>query len=204
MAEDRAQALLEKVYNARDAGHYAYGLELSRDLSRTDPDYCFGSFYQGLFLLYLNRYREAENLFRIAISQSDSERFHNFCYTQLGHLYTESKSFDLAEECYLQAIRLAPNDADGYISLGIMFLRIGDRDRAESTYWQATTCPDGVLSEAYLNLGLLLRGSDRLEEALECASQSIKLQPDYAEAAVLKEDLEMAIMLRAEVSESRH
>jgi tetratricopeptide (TPR) repeat protein len=55
-----------------------------------------------------------------------------------------------------------------------------------------------LIDEAYHNLGLVLRGQDRLVEAAECFRKAIELCADYPEAIEALQDVESVLTLSTE------
>ena len=69
---------------------------------------------------------------------------------------------------------------------------------AEHVHRKATICEKGCIDEAYHNLGLVLRGQGKLEEALQCFEKAIAIDPDYKEAKHALADVKAAIGYRSE------
>jgi len=69
-----------------------------------------------------------------------------------------------AEECYRQALQLAPDFAEAYVNLGMLLEEIGEATEAEASYRCALSLNAGLF-ETHLNLGALLAGQKRFAEA---------------------------------------
>lgn len=81
-----------------------------------------------------------------------------------------------AEACFREAVRVAPDFAEGHANLGFLLDRRGEAAAAESCYrlslQLAPACP-----ETHLNLGALLAGQKRFDEAEAAYRRAIALRP---------------------------
>lgn len=144
-------------------------------------------------LFQLTRYDEAIKLYLDAIDRFEDERWALF--NQMGNLHRYRGDFVTAEQWYQKAIDEDPDEAASYVFLGAAQARQGKLTQAEKTHRRATQCPDGPVDEAYHNLGLVLRGQDRLAEAADCFRKAIELCPQYPDAAEALQDVEAALAL---------
>ena len=81
-----------------------------------------------------------------------------------GQAHTRNQAYDHAEAAYLQALQVAPDDADVYSSLGAVYEAQRRPREAETAYRQALAMASDH-TRARLNLGNLLRGEQRFAEA---------------------------------------
>jgi tetratricopeptide (TPR) repeat protein len=146
-------------------------------------------------LCQMARYDEAVRVYLDRIERCEDERWG--LYNQLGHLYRYREDFAVAELWYQKAIDEGPDEAASYIFLGGAQARKGKLRQAEETHRRATRCPEGMIDEAYHNLGLVLRGQGRFGEAAECFRKAIELCPNYADAIEALQDVEAALALSA-------
>jgi tetratricopeptide (TPR) repeat protein len=144
-------------------------------------------------LYHMARYDEAIRVYLDAIERFEDERWG--LYNQMGHLYRYRGDLAVAELWYRKAIDEEPGEAASYIFLGAAQARQGKLRQAEETHRRATRCTEGLIDEAYHNLGLVLRGQGRLAEAAECFRKAIELCPNYAEAVEALQDVEAALAL---------
>jgi len=84
--------------------------------------------------------------------------------------------FVAAENCFRQAIQLAPDLAEAYGNLGFVMDHQGDVVQAEVCYRQSLAL-DPACSQLYLNLGALLAGQKRFEQALVAYEAAIFNDP---------------------------
>lgn len=97
-----------------------------------------------------------------------------------GH-YLEAKGLvDDAMECYLEAIRLAPNPARAHLNYGNILLIKGNRDGALNAFRNALK-HNPKYAGAYYNLGNALLGNGQIEGAMENYRRALEIKPDYAE-----------------------
>ncbi len=147
-------------------------------------------------LLYkLTRYEEAIRVYLDAIDRFEDHRWG--LYNQMGHLNRYRGDYASAELWYQKAVDEDPDNAASYIFLGAVQARQGKLMQAEVTHRRATQCPDGLVDEAYHNLGLVLRGQGRLAEAADCFRKAIELCPKYAVAIEALQDIQAAMTLTA-------
>jgi tetratricopeptide (TPR) repeat protein len=111
----------------------------------------------------------------------------------MGHLFRESGDYEQAAGWYRQAIEACPEDATSHIFLGAMLARQGRLHDAAEAHRTATTCDEGCIDEAYLNLGLVLRALGRFTEAADCFREALRLDPEYREARRALRDVEQCI-----------
>lgn len=82
-----------------------------------------------------------------------------------------------AEECFRQALALAPDFAEALANLALLRERAGALAEAEACYRQAIALqPESA--QIRLNLGVLLLGQKRFAEAEACDRQALQLAPD--------------------------
>jgi tetratricopeptide (TPR) repeat protein len=150
-------------------------------------------------MLYrMTRYEEAIQVYLDAIERFPDKRW--ALYNQLGHLYDYRGDFALAEQWHQKATEVDPDEVSSYVFLGGVQARQGRLTDAEATHRRGTQCLEGPVDEAYLNLGLVLRGQGRLAEAADAFRKAIELCPNYPEAVDALEDVETALALSADDS----
>ena len=81
-----------------------------------------------------------------------------------GQAHVRNQAYAQAEAAYLQALQVAPDDADVQSSLGAVYEAQGRLQEAETAYRQALAVAADH-TRARLNLGNLLRGDRRFAEA---------------------------------------
>ena len=124
------------------------------------------------------KYSEAE---KIALSMT--KRFPEFSlgWKVLGAVLELTNRHGEAVAALQNAIRLAPNDASVFSSIGRIFFRKGYLDKAEHYTREALKLDEGF-AEGHGNLGVILKRSGKLEEAAECYSRAIELDGGFAKA----------------------
>lgn len=98
---------------------------------------------------------------------------------QRGHLLEARGDFLGAEQLFMQAHQLDPDDATCLIYAGSVAFRRGDIGRAEALARQATECSDGCIDEAWFNLGGYLLSAKRYSEAADCYRRALDIDPNY-------------------------
>ncbi len=104
-------------------------------------------------------------------------------------MYRYRGELDQAAQWYLKAVEDDPDEATSYIYLGAIKARQGRLTEAEEIHRRATRCGHGLKEEAFLNLGLVLRGQMRLIEAADCFRRAIEIDPEYAAATEALRDV---------------
>jgi len=98
-----------------------------------------------------------------------------------GHALEAESKLAEAMQCYLEAIRRAPNPARGHLNRGNVLLLQGDLQGALDAFRTALEHqPD--YAGAYYNIGNALLGNQQLDEAVANYRRALEIQPDYAEA----------------------
>jgi tetratricopeptide (TPR) repeat protein len=117
-----------------------------------------------------------------------------------GHLLEAQGQFDEAEEKFMQAHRLDPNDATYLIYAGGAASCRGDLQLALDFYDRASRCAEGCIDEAHFNRGGKLLALKRYEEAAEAYREALRIDPEYVIARRRLEDVERiladAILMR--------
>jgi len=97
-----------------------------------------------------------------------------------GHALEAQGRLNEAMQCYLEAIRLAPNPARGHLNRGNVLLSQGDLNGALDAFRTALEHqPD--YAGAYYNIGNALLGNRQLDEAVANYRSALEINPDYAE-----------------------
>ncbi|HEY8887981.1 MAG TPA: tetratricopeptide repeat-containing glycosyltransferase family protein [Gallionella sp.] len=97
-----------------------------------------------------------------------------------GHVLEAEGKLDEAMQCYLDAIRLAPNLARAHLNHGNVLLLKGDLKGALDAFSAAIIYqPD--YAGAYYNIGNALLNDGKLDEAVASFRRALEIQPEYAE-----------------------
>ena len=170
-------------------------IELCRQLLGKDPGDALALLRLGVALGMLANYEDSEHALRRACDLCDESRLY-IVYLQLGHMQKSRGDNAAAADWFRKVIQLRPHWAGGYIYLGGALACQGNLVAAEVEHRAATECTDGNIEEAFLNLGLVLRGQRRLQEASECFRRALDIDPDYQEAKDGLDDVEGALSYR--------
>ena len=146
-------------------------------------------------LYQMTRFDEAVAILKSAIDRFEANFPRHCLYSKMGALERYRGNFSEAEMWYRRAIKKQPDSAYGYVFLGAVQARQGRLKEAEATHREGTQCTEGAVDEAFHNLGLVLRGQGRLEEAANCFRAAIELDPEYQPAIEALADVETALRL---------
>jgi tetratricopeptide (TPR) repeat protein len=143
-------------------------------------------------MLYLmTRYDKATRVYEDALVTFPDHRWAIF--NQLGLMCDYRGRLSEAEHWFRKAIEIEPDEIGAYVFLGSCQARQGKLKEAEATHRAATKWTGhSLLDEAYHNLGLVLRGQGRLNEAAECFRKAIEISPKYSKAIQALADVETA------------
>ena len=165
-----------------------------------DPGFAPALFYLGEIAFNNNDYEKAAELFRQALQKDGSLTGPHYrlaqCELMKGHN-------DDAKNHLLFELELAPEDGAPLVSMGSMFLTIGELDLATDCLVKAATLDCGpksapaaskdslaaednndqqlpsITADAYYYLGLVCIAKDRLEDAAEFFSHALDIRPHH-------------------------
>ena len=103
-------------------------------------------------------------------------------YLSLGSVYFQRGLLEPAEHFFTLALKDDPSSAEAYYGLGSVYLKLDRRDEARANFEQALKANAGYRDtgpNAWNNLGLLATRDGRLDEAVRCFKEALKLSPDY-------------------------
>ena len=177
---------------ADEAGQIAYTRHLCELYLEAHPDHVPILIIYASNLISLAQYSAAEAALDHAQPLAPIERLH-FVLAQRGHLLEAKGDFLGAEELFMQAHKLKPDDATYLIYAGSVAFRRGDINRAQKLAGKAADCSDGCLDEAWFNLGGYLLSAKRYGDAADCYRKALEIDPDYEIARERLEDVELIL-----------
>jgi tetratricopeptide (TPR) repeat protein len=180
---------LESMWNQE---LFASVVEAARDYLKDYPGHSLARLYFGIALSELARYDEAKRMFLQVIKESDSEQL-GYLYSRMGHLYRQKGEFHRAAEWYRKAQSSCRTEAAYPIFLGAVLALDGRLSEAEVCHRQALKCKTGDFSEAWLNLGYVLRAREKYKPALKCFEKALALDPGYRGAKRAIKDVKKAL-----------
>ena len=180
-------SIRDKIRNANHRDHVSTCEALSKDWLAKNPDDIWVVHMLAESLYRMARYEESLQIYREALTRFPDHRWG--IYNQIGHLFRYRGELDQATLWYEKAIEEDPDEASSYIFLGAIKARQGKLVEAEEIHRKATSCGNGVIEEAFHNLGLVLRGQMRLLEAADCFRRAIEIDPEYEAAIEALEDV---------------
>lgn len=188
----RRKERFERLRLASDEEYPALTVELAKLYLAEFPEDAWALIYYGMALQDLARYPEARSSFERALTLMGPEE-HERLYRQFGLLAQDESQISEAEQWFHRAIDARPSDATAYIYLGAMLAKKGRLEEAEACHRHATTCPEGCVDEAYLNLGYVLRARENYLDALECFREALRRDPLYEAAQEALTDMEQVL-----------
>ncbi|PHS03148.1 MAG: hypothetical protein COA78_18810 [Blastopirellula sp.] len=152
-------------------------------------------------LYQMTRYDESIDLITNTIQQTDDNARHYHLHMKMGDLERYRGDYSESERWYKKAVDLDSDDASAFVFLGAVQARQRKLKEAEQTHRNGTRCKNGVISEAYHNLGLVLRGQGRLRESAINFKEALKINPDYENAFEALRDIERTLDFIAQKDE---
>jgi tetratricopeptide (TPR) repeat protein len=152
----------------------------------------------GEELTALSRYEEARVALAEAIRARRAEGLPPYvaqCF-YMARVYRRCGNFAAAEAWYRRAVAADPDDAGPHIFLGGFLTTCGRYHEAEQVYRRATTCASGAVDEAWLNLGYVMRATERFTDALGCFRRAVRIDPCYEIAKEAIDDVRAAVAFR--------
>ncbi len=137
------------------------------------PDFAAALFYLGEIAFNSTDYERAVELFNQALQKDDTltgPRYRLAQYSLMSGKRREGRAYLVSE------LKLAPEDADMLVSMGSMFLTIGDSDLSTHCLLRAVDI-DCANADAYYYLGLVSATKGRFEDAAEFFDHTLDIRP---------------------------
>lgn len=186
------EPLYKAMRSADESDHVGYTRHLCERYLQDHPDHVPTLIRYACNLISLAQYSAAQAALDHAQPIAPKERLH-LVIAQRGHLLEAQGDFLGAEELFMQAHGLDPDDATYLIYAACVAFRRGDIGRAESLARQASGCTDGCIDEAWFNLGGYLLSAKRYSEAADCYRRALDIDPDYDIARERLGDVELIL-----------
>lgn len=175
---------LDKIYyelghlylKKADKVHAVTAFKLAEEINPENPYY-----NNSLAYAYVKAelYDDAIEYYRRAIKLNPDSEWTSIVCHALGAIYSEIKeNYEAAEATFNAGMVLDPNNVDIQLSLGDLFMNMGDVDKAIKTYCDAISV-DPLNYLTYAKTGLALWEKDYLEEAVVAFNKSIELNPEF-------------------------
>ena len=123
------------------------------------------------------------------LRQSNSEKL-----TREGIAAFEEKQNSAAARLFASAAEIAASSR-AWFNLGTALVETGEPEPGAAALAKASEEGGAVAADAFFNRGNLALGAERLEEAIEMYSESLRLEPSMADA---KRNLEIALRKKEE------
>jgi len=186
------QSLYRAMQSADEKDQVGYTRHLCERYLQDHPDHVPTLIRYACNLISLAQYSAAQAALDHAQPIAPKERSH-LVIAQRGHLLEAQGDFVGAEELFMKAHELDPDDATYLIYAASVAFRRGDISRAEALARQATSCSDGCIDEAWFNLGGYLLSAKRYRDAADCYRRAIDIDPEYDIARERLSDVELIL-----------
>jgi tetratricopeptide (TPR) repeat protein len=149
----------------------------------------------GNALANLGKYKEARTALLRAVKNVPAEHI-DIPYYYLGRLYKNAGNHRRAVEWYKKASEVAPERGDYFIVLGVAYISLEKTSEAQACFARAIECKEGMIEEAYYNLGVILAGQRKYKNALTCFEKALQLDPKYKLAKQALVDMKTALLIK--------
>lgn len=169
---------LSKIYS--DRGELDAALDCGKKALRLNPD---AAAYKGLGdVMYKMRKLEAALYFYNQSRELDDDR--SEVHEALGDLQIDRGQWQQALECYIRALSLQPNSARVYWNLHRVWQQLDRYKESVTCLYRAFVLEPQLATQDrdYLELGNNLFALDKLDEAIACYQQALRMNPNLAEA----------------------
>ncbi|MBI4774794.1 MAG: tetratricopeptide repeat protein [Deltaproteobacteria bacterium] len=169
-AEDEEQ-FYQKGYRFMAEGRYEDAISAFR--KAIEINHLFAEAYRGLGEVYMKK----GNI-------DEAEEY----LIKAGKLFIEKSQFNEARQSILLALKVNPNSANPYNTLGIVYRKSGDFHKSIQSYRLALRI-DPFDAAVHYNLARACTSAKRYREALDAIEKALELRPDFQEAIELKDFL---------------
>lgn len=106
-------------------------------------------------------------------------------YCNLGSIYAKSKKWQQAIEYYQKSILIDPDCAAPYRNLARVWDELGECGKSEECFFKAVAIkPELITAKNHFDLAHNLAEENKLDRAIACYKNCIKLEPSYLNAYV--------------------
>jgi predicted O-linked N-acetylglucosamine transferase (SPINDLY family) len=185
--EAGALALRGECYEGIGAAPDAFrAYDSSRGLDIGNPDAWCGlarlAHASGAYTDAVNCFRAARDAYaRIGMTKEaeEAEKKLAAAWTDLGTTYKANGESKRAMETYAEIIAAVPHHAAAaYYNMGVSLVECGRLVEAESAY-RSSIALDSSRAEAYCNIGVVFKMTNRIDDALDACEKCLRISPDF-------------------------
>jgi tetratricopeptide (TPR) repeat protein len=163
--------VLAQINRPDDARHF---LSLALDQDASLPE---AHFWTGRILFGQEQFTQASEEFQIAGTKDPS---YYLAWHMAGATLHQAKDYAGAVKMYMKALETKPNAADTYCNLGGAYYVMQRVDEAAAAFRKSIELdPRYAQGLAYTNLGAVLNGAGRKDEAEKVYQDLLKVSPDW-------------------------
>lgn len=135
-------------------------------------------YYRGYFFETFKRPAKAIEAYRLALHHAPQFAKAAAC---IAHIHAMQEQFDEAERYFLEAVRLAPTQAEMHFNLGYVRDRQGRHEQAIASFTEAVRLKK-TIDRAWYGIGMAHAALGRHEEAAKALEEAARLQPMHSHA----------------------
>ena len=163
-----------------EAKDFKTAQEMFEKAIRVEPESRLAYISLGSLHLNQNRLAEAEQALRTALTKQtflSPARIYHY----LGVTYRKAENYPAAIEYSRLALRLAKDDLEPMINLGIIYEKLGDYPKAAETYAEALKSGLNDSVDLYNNWGIAVFKMGQTDRAIEYFHQALRINPNHPE-----------------------
>lgn len=166
-----------------DLGDHEGALEPLRSFINLQPeDSTLQRFLLATSLMALKRFAEAEPVWRALLDRAGDD---GRAWANLGVSLKNLNRHDEAIQAYRRAIALIPDEIGILNNLGLSLSMLDEQDAAAENWLRRAVEMSPNFADAWLNLGLILRNRNRIDQAIGFCRQALSANTDHVEAHTL-------------------
>ena len=184
--EEAAQAF-EKILDVYKAAEVYYNLGYIHSAKGEFPE-ALKNFRKAIHInhTFARAYKQMAQCYN---QMGDTKKAQN-ALNQAAEIYMNREMDDQAEETLNDVLKLNPDTINVYNSLGILYRRKGDFNKAKKQYRRALKVNPKDENIRY-NLARTCYDEEQYDEAMEVLDEALAMNPDFAEAMHMKKAIQM-------------
>lgn len=184
--------IYKKIFESWESGNISTAYELTLKYMVENPNSVKVKIIQADLLVNLYRFNEAKKILIELLESANSKRLY-YVYLQFGHFYFKKSDLKKSSLWYRKACLIEPKNPSVLIYISHNYFIQGRFEKAKLYLMQATDLNNGLIDEAFFNLGLIEKSLGNYGNAIDFFDKALSLDPDYQLALKNKNDCLQAL-----------